>query len=104
MSMTIRDALDDYWDTLDALIAQDDLFSTPIVLWAFLAQVLGDGKEAACSAAVSNIAAYLMQTGRKPPSGDTGDYCRARAKLSLPALRRLVTESARQLEEKGNPT
>lgn len=81
-----------------ALFGQDDIFSTDIVLWAFLAQTLGDGKGAACSAAVADIATYKLQTGRRPPSGDTGDYCRARAKLSLSALRRLVVESAGQLE------
>jgi hypothetical protein len=81
-----------------ALFGQDDLFSTPIVLWAFLAQVLRDGKGVACSAAVADIATYLLQTGQRPPSGDTGDYCRARAKLSLTALRRLVRESACHLE------
>ncbi|MBN1341445.1 MAG: hypothetical protein JXQ73_02135 [Phycisphaerae bacterium] len=32
----------------NALFAQDDLFSTPTVLWAFLAQTLRDGKGAAC--------------------------------------------------------
>lgn len=82
----------------DALFGQDDLFSTDVVLWAFLAQTLRDGKGAACSAAVADIATYMLQSRRHPPSGDTGDYCRARAKLSLPALRRLVVESARQLE------
>lgn len=82
----------------NALFGQDDIFSTEIVLWAFLAQTLRDGKGAACSAAVSEIATYMLQTGQHPPSGDTGDYCRARAKLSLPALRRLVGESTRQLE------
>jgi putative transposase len=82
----------------NALFGQDDIFSTQIVLWAFLAQTLRDGKGAACSAAVSEIATYMLQTGQRPPSGDTGDYCRARAKLSLPALQRLVGESARQLE------
>ena len=40
----------------------------------------------------------MLQTGQKPPAGDTGDYCRARAKLSLPALQNLVIESAGQLE------
>lgn len=82
----------------NALFGQDDIFSTPIVLWAFLAQTLRDGKGAACAAAVADIATYMLQTGQRPPSGDTGDYCRARAKLSLPALRRLVVESAGQLE------
>ncbi len=80
------------------LFGQGDLFSTQIVLWAFLAQTLRDGKGAACATAVADIATYLLQTGQRPPSGDTGDYCRARAKLNLVALQRLVGESARQLE------
>ena len=83
----------------DALFGQGDLFSTEVVLWAFLAQTLRDGKGVACAAAVADIATYLLQTGRRPPCGDTGDYCRARAKLNLSALRRLVRDSADQLEE-----
>ncbi len=81
----------------DGLFAQEDIFSTEIVIWAFLAQTLRDGKGSACAAAVADIATYLLQTGQRPPSGDTGDYCRARAKLNLPALRRLVVEP----EKKG---
>ena len=90
------------FDEEDALFAQNDLFSTDIVLWAFLGQTLRDGKGAACEAAVGDIATYMLQTGRRPPAGDTGDYCRARAKLSLPAVRRLVVESARQLENEAD--
>jgi putative transposase len=96
---TIRQAFADQ----DGLFAQDEenIFSTELVLWAFLAQCLRDGKGAACSAAVADIATYLLQTGQRQPCGDTGDYCRARAKLSLPALRRLVFDSARQLEDRA---
>ena len=93
----------------NGLFGQDDLFSTDIVLWAFpsqlrtcLAQTLRDGKGAACAAAVADIATYMLQTGQRPPSGDTGDYCRARAKLSLMALRRLVVESAQHVEREAN--
>lgn len=82
----------------DAFFGQNDIFSTEIVLWAFLAQTLRDGKGAACAAAVVDIATYMLQTGRRPPSGDTGDYCRARAKLNLTALQRLVRESAQHFE------
>ena len=42
---------------------------------------------------VADIAAYMLQTGQRPPSGDTGDYCRARAKLNLTALQLLARES-----------
>lgn len=86
----------------NALFGQNDLFSTDIVLWAFLAQTLRDGKGAACAAAVADIATYMLQTGQRPPCGDTGDYCRARAKLSLPALRRLVVESAQGVEREAH--
>lgn len=92
---SIRQAFQDE----NALFGQDDIFSTEIVLWAFLAQTLRDGKGSSCSAAVADIATYMIQTGQRPPSGDTGDYCRARAKLSLNALKRLVRESGRQLED-----
>jgi hypothetical protein len=81
-----------------ALFGQEDLYSTQIVLWAFLAQTLRDGKGIACAAAVADIAAYMQQTGQRPPSGDTGDYCRARAKLKLTAVQRLARDSAGDLE------
>jgi hypothetical protein len=83
----------------DGLFAADDIYSTPIVLWAFLAQVLRGGKGAACAAAVADIATYMQQTDGRVPSGNTGDYCRARSKLNLRALRGLVVETARQLQE-----
>ena len=88
----------------DALFGEDDLFSTPIVLWAFLAQTLRDGKGASCVSAVADIATYRLQAGQRPPSGDTGDYCRARVKLSPTVLRRLVAESACQLETDADPS
>jgi hypothetical protein len=88
----------------DALFAEEDIFSTPIVLWAFLAQVLRGGKGAACAAAVADIATYMQQTGGRAPSGDTGDYCRARSKLNLAALRGLVIEAAQQLQDGADPS
>ena len=93
------DDIEDIFGDEDALFAQDGIFSTPIVLWAFLAQVLRDGKGAACAAAVADVATYTQQMGLPVPSGDTGDYCRARAKLSLAALRRLVTQTAQRVEQ-----
>ncbi len=84
-----------------ALFASDEIFSTPVVLWAFLGQALRDGKGAACAAAVADITNYQQEIGASVPSGDTGDYCRARAKLSPAALRRLVTGGARALEQQA---
>lgn len=86
----------------NALFATHATFSTPIVLWAFLAQVLKDGKGAACAAAVADIATYMQQVGGPVPCGDTGDYCRARAKLDLEALRVLTVQIARRLESQAD--
>ena len=88
----------------DALFGQDDIYATQIVLWAFLAQVLRDGKGAACAAAVADIATYSQQMGLAVPSGNTGDYCRARAKLNPKALRRLVGQVAEDLEQAADPS
>jgi putative transposase len=87
----------------DGLFGQEDIFSTQIVLWAFLAQVLRDGKGAACASAVADIATYCQQMDRPSPCGDTGDYCRARAKLRPEALRQLVSQTAADLEQQADP-
>jgi putative transposase len=86
------------FDQRNGLFATDAVFSTPVVLWAFLAQVLRDGKQAACNAAVEDIANYQRQAGGPIPSGDTGDYCRARAKLDWRVLRDMIRYIASRLE------
>lgn len=84
------------------LFGENGIFSTATVLWAFLAQVLRDGKETSCQAAVAGIISYCLQTGRAAPTSDTGDYCRARAKLSEPALRELSSEIANDAEDQAD--
>jgi len=79
------------------------VYSTAVMLWAFLAQVLRDGKEAACQSAVARIVAHQFQQGRAVPTHDTGDYCRGRAKLSEAALSDLATEVAAELEQRAEP-
>lgn len=70
------------------------IYTTAITLWAFIGQVLRDGKQAACQAAVANVVAYCQLTGKPAPTHDTGDYCVARAKLSEHALRELSCDVA----------
>ena len=67
------------------------IYGTAIVLWAFLSQVLADGKNRSCSAAVLRVIAFLVSVGKTPPSTDTGDYCAARAKLRVDAIRELLS-------------
>jgi hypothetical protein len=74
------------------------VYTTAIVLWAFLAQVLADGKMRSCAAAVARVCDFSIMTGNNPPSTDTGDYCTARNKLNEKALHELVVEAAEKIE------
>ena len=65
------------------------IYNTVTTLWAFLSQTLSDGKTRSCSAAVARIIAFAMSVGKTPPSTNTGDYCAARTKLSVDAIREL---------------
>jgi len=75
------------------------IYNTTIVLWAFLSQVLRDGKEASCQSAVGRITAFLIRSGKASPTADTGDYCKARAKLSEFAIKQICTEVAAGAEQ-----
>ena len=75
------------------------IYTNALVLWAFLSQVLRDGKEASCQSAVARIIAHLTGMARPAPSSDTGDYCRARAKLPEAALKELSCLVASNAQE-----
>src|ERR1700730_6650065 len=71
-------------------------FWTPaLTLWTFLSQVLHADKS--CRAAVAR-AVVALALSRDPQDVDTGNYCRARAKLSVPLLRRLTLQVGNALE------
>jgi len=72
--------------------------NTVSVLWAFLLQTLSDRKSRSCSTAVGRIAAFCFTTGKALPDSNTGNYCRARAKLPFDALHELVVLVAKNTE------
>lgn len=78
-------------------------YTTAIVLWAFMSQVLRDGKEASCQSAVARISSYLTGHALGDVDPDTRDYCRARAKLSEDALHELTTHIAHETERLVEP-
>lgn len=78
------------------------VYTTAIMLWSFLGQVLRDGKGASCQAAVARVVCYCEVEKIDPPTSDTGDYCRARAKLCVEAIHELSCEVAGELEESAD--
>jgi hypothetical protein len=78
---------------------EDAVYTPAITLWAFLSQVLCKGELRSCVAAVARISTLLVALERGPCASNTGAYCRARGKLSEPALRRLAVEAAAGCEK-----
>jgi putative transposase len=69
---------------------EDDIYTPALTLWGWLAQVMQAEKARSCVAAVARIVTLCVALGRKPPSPDTGAYCRARDKIPETVIRRLV--------------
>ena len=42
------------------------IYSTALVVWSFVGQVLRDGKEASCQSAVARVASLLSAAGNRP--------------------------------------
>jgi len=78
---------------------EDIVYTPAVTLWAFLSQMLYRGEQRSCVAAVARVVVLLVALGRKPCSGNTGAYCRARARLPEKVLRRLTLRVAGGCEE-----
>ncbi len=89
---------------IDGLFGMNGAYSTVIVVWAFLSRVLKDGKQASCQSAAARIVSHCLAVGVEPLLNDTGDDCKARAKVSLKALHELSNEVAADLEQRANET
>ena len=74
---------------------------TPLVtLWTFLTQVLDS--DHSCRKAVSSLSAFLVSQGEPAVSPDTSNYCKARKRLPLSFIIRLVRKLGERLEQKAN--
>jgi hypothetical protein len=78
------------------------VYSVPVTLWAFLAQVIS--KEKACVAAVARVLVLRVALGLPPCASVTGAYCKARRKLPESFLQRLCYDVAEQVEEQAPRT
>ena len=91
-----EEAIQAAFDDEDACFAdgEDAIYTPAITLWAFLSQVLFKAEQRSCIAAVSRVVSLLMALERGRCSSNTGAYCRARGKLSEPAIHRLTIDVA----------
>lgn len=67
----------------------DPIYTMPVTIWAMISQALFTGTQRACRAAVIRVAVYWAILGRMV-STNTGNYCRARARVGECVVRRLA--------------
>jgi hypothetical protein len=81
--------------------AQGDhhVWTPALTIWCLLSQCLSDSKS--CVAAVARALVLRVGLGLPPCSEATGAYCKARAKLPVPLLRRLATHLGAELERQA---
>lgn len=81
---------------------EDAVYTPATTLWAFLSQVLFKDEQRSCVAAVARVMVLLVALERGPCSGNTGAYCRARAKLSEKAIHKIAIDVADGCERQAD--
>ena len=77
---------------------RERIYSPLVTLWTFLTQVLS--LDHCCLKAVACLIAYRTARGLEPCSAETGSYCKARQRLPLGVVIRLLWRTASALEER----
>lgn len=97
-----EEEIQDAFDEEDVSFAREDdeVYTPPITLWAFLSQVLHKAEQRSCLAAVSRVIVLLVALGREPCANNSGGYCKARFKIPETVIQRLATRVADGCEKK----
>jgi len=75
------------------------IYTPAVTVWVFLAQCLSPAHS--CRDAVAQLLAWLLASGRRRCSAQTGAYCTARDRLPEEACSRLVRDTGRQVDEEA---
>jgi hypothetical protein len=76
------------------------IYTPLITLWTFMTQVLDS--DHSCRKAVRSLTAFLVSEGQPAICADTSDYCKARKRLPLSFIVRLVRKLGELLDGKAS--
>ncbi|WP_404307082.1 IS4 family transposase [Neorhodopirellula lusitana] len=79
-------------------IADDDVFTPAITLWAMVSQFLFSGTGRSVKAAAGRVVSLYAQIDRRIVAQNAGNYCRAKAKIPVSALKKLTRSVACRAE------
>lgn len=82
-------------------IADDDVYTPAITLWAMISQCLSSGSARSCRAAAGRVVSLWAQIAERVVSSNAGNLCRAKAKISIQAIRKITRRLASEVEAKN---
>ena len=82
-------------------IADEDVFTPAITLWAMVSQCLFSGTGRSCKAAAGRVVSLWAQTAGRVVAQNAGNYCRAKAKIPVAAIRKIALRLACQTEQQA---
>lgn len=84
--------------------AYDDVFTPAITLWAMISQFLFSGTGRSVKAAAGRVVSLYAQVEGRVIAQNSGDYCRAKQKIPVTAIKKLACRLATRAELATNAT
>jgi len=78
--------------------ADEDVFTPAITLWAMVSQFLFSGTGRSVKAAAGRVVSLWAQVAGRVIAQNAGNYCRAKAKIPVTAIRRITRSLAHEAE------
>jgi len=79
-------------------IADEDVFTPAITLWAMVSQFLFKQEGRSCKAAAGRVVSLLAQIAGRVVAQNAGNYCRAKAKIPIATIKKITLRLASQAE------
>jgi hypothetical protein len=95
-STLIADAFQE--DKVDFGIADEDVFTPSITLWAMVSQFLFKEAGRSCKAAAGRVVSLWAKTANRVVAQNAGNYCRAKAKIPTSTVRKITLRLASEAE------
>jgi hypothetical protein len=79
-------------------IADEDVFTPAITLWAMVSQFLFSGTGRSCKAAAGRVVSLYAQLTGRVVAQNAGNYCRAKCKIPVEVIRKITLDVAKHVE------
>jgi hypothetical protein len=79
-------------------IADEDVYTPAITLWAMISQCLSSETARSCKAASGRVVSLWAQIANRVVAQNAGNYCRAKGKIPISAIRKITRRLAANVE------